>query len=309
MVDGIEFRPARDEDLPRLVELAHEGAREVGDPPNATADDIAVDWRMTGFDRERHSRVAIEGNRIVGQLGVWMRDGQAHTDAYVAREARGRGIGTALLDYGIRVAAETPGTSEIYAGTSTERDDALALIDGYGGFEYVRSFFTMRHHDATSTPEPAWPDGVRLVRLDGDALAEAAVAAHDGSFIDHWNFRPARVADFREWLDHPEDDPTLWFIAQSDDGRIAGYSICYLEVPVDGVREGWVGQLGTTRAFRGIGLGRALLRHGIRELAARGATEVRIGVDAENQSGALGFYERAGFRTFREQRVYRRKLA
>ena len=57
-------------------------------------------------------------------------------------------------------------------------------------------------------------------------------------------------------------------------------------------------------AFRGIGLGRALLRHGLLELAARGAIDVGLGVDSKNPSGAVGLYERNGFEHTTSLRVF-----
>ena len=48
------------------------------------------------------------------------------------------------------------------------------------------------------------------------------------------------------------------------------------------------------RPWRRRGLGLALLLHSFRDFAARGATRVGLGVDAENTTGAVGLYERAG---------------
>ena len=44
----------------------------------------------------------------------------------------------------------------------------------------------------------------------------------------------------------------------------------------------------------GRGLGLALLQHGFRELHRRGERHVGLGVDANNATGAVRLYERAG---------------
>jgi len=74
------------------------------------------------------------------------------------------------------------------------------------------------------------------------------------------------------------------------------------------VLRGDLGPIGTMRAYRGIGLGRALLRHGTRDLAARGAQEVVLGVDSENPNGAVRLYSGHGYEVTHEGRAYRLAL-
>lgn len=64
---------------------------------------------------------------------------------------------------------------------------------------------------------------------------------------------------------------------------------------------GWVSILGVRPPWRGRGLGLALLRHAFREI---GRPTVRLGVDAENVSGAVRLYERAGMRVERRFDTY-----
>ena len=54
-------------------------------------------------------------------------------------------------------------------------------------------------------------------------------------------------------------------------------------------------------AYRQRGLGGALLRRGFQELFDRGLRRAGLGVDAENPTGALGLYERAGMHRVRRQ--------
>ena len=50
------------------------------------------------------------------------------------------------------------------------------------------------------------------------------------------------------------------------------------------------------RAFRGRGLGEALLRQAFRELSARGRTGCDLHVDSDSVTGATRLYERVGMR-------------
>jgi ribosomal protein S18 acetylase RimI-like enzyme len=62
--------------------------------------------------------------------------------------------------------------------------------------------------------------------------------------------------------------------------------------------------LGVLPEYRQRGLGQALLQHTFAEFARRGFTAVGLGVDAENPTGAVRVYERAGMRVERTNLVF-----
>jgi ribosomal protein S18 acetylase RimI-like enzyme len=62
------------------------------------------------------------------------------------------------------------------------------------------------------------------------------------------------------------------------------------------------------RPWRKRGLGRALLVRSLALFRERGMTEVVLGVDTENPSGALHLYESTGFRQLRQHASYRKPL-
>jgi ribosomal protein S18 acetylase RimI-like enzyme len=55
-------------------------------------------------------------------------------------------------------------------------------------------------------------------------------------------------------------------------------------------------------------MGQALVLASLNVLRKAGMTSASLGVDAENPHGALGIYERAGFRVTRRERIYRKPL-
>jgi ribosomal protein S18 acetylase RimI-like enzyme len=63
------------------------------------------------------------------------------------------------------------------------------------------------------------------------------------------------------------------------------------------------------KPWRGRGLGLALLGEVFRLLAERGCAAVRLWVDAQNTTGALRVYERAGMRQERHIMAFQRPLA
>jgi ribosomal protein S18 acetylase RimI-like enzyme len=73
--------------------------------------------------------------------------------------------------------------------------------------------------------------------------------------------------------------------------------------------EGWIAVLGVRARWRGRGLGLALLRGSFCELFRRGRRVIELGVDAENPTGAVGLYERAGMHVSRHSDTLEKPVA
>jgi mycothiol synthase len=300
------MRAARDEDAEAIVAHAAEESALIGVESALTIEDLRVDWSDPEYDHDRCSRLAEVDGSLAGRAGLWLggvpQDGIAGLNGYVSPRFRGRGIGSALLSWAVESPRSNARARELSTGVDSEHEDAIALVESFG-FEHRRSFFRMVNRAPGAIGEPSLPDGVRVTNsLRGDELLDAVVTAHDGSFIDHWNFHPMRRDRLERDFLYPGVSPDLIFVAL-EGKTVAGYCYCFIE-EAGSLRRGWVAQLGTCRSHRKVGLGKALLRHGTRELAARGCTEAVLTVDTENPSGALILYERNGYERQRESRSY-----
>jgi mycothiol synthase len=69
-----------------------------------------------------------------------------------------------------------------------------------------------------------------------------------------------------------------------------------------------VESLGVRPAWRGRGVGRALLLAAFGELQRRGIPAVELGVDLENQTGATRLYEQVGMRAVRRAERWEKEL-
>lgn len=126
------------------------------------------------------------------------------------------------------------------------------------------------------------------------------------AFADHWDFVPTVYDEWEHFTVRSTDfDPALWFLAMEGD-EIAGFSLCKSERRPN---TGHVGVLGVRLPWRNRGLGLALLLHSFHELRARGRPKADLGVDAENTTGAVRLYERAGMSVVRRSDSYERALA
>ncbi len=97
-------------------------------------------------------------------------------------------------------------------------------------------------------------------------------------------------------------DPTLWFLAV--DGNVIVGSISAGRTP----SMGWIRQLSVLPSHRGMGIVTALLREAFGAFHDRGMRRVRLGVDADNKSGAVRLYRRVGMHVACEFRCYDKGL-
>jgi ribosomal protein S18 acetylase RimI-like enzyme len=105
-------------------------------------------------------------------------------------------------------------------------------------------------------------------------------------------------------------DTSLWRVAWDGD-EVAGQVRAYINDEENeqlGRKRGYTEFISVRRPWRRRGLARALIAASFPLLRARGMTEVGIGVDTENVSGALRVYEKCGFRPISRSTTYRRPL-
>ena len=71
---------------------------------------------------------------------------------------------------------------------------------------------------------------------------------------------------------------------------------------------GYVNDLGVRRAWRKRGLGLAFLQHAFGEFYRRGYRKVGLGVDAQNLTGALNLYRKAGMHIHQQFDMYEKEI-
>ncbi|MGZ4147479.1 MAG: N-acetyltransferase family protein [Actinomycetota bacterium] len=171
------------------------------------------------------------------------------------------------------------------------------------GFAKVRTFWHMQRDVDLSLDPGRVPPGLTIrpsVAGDDD---HAVFVVLDAAFRGHFGIDPMPEEAWREeFLGMRLYDPSLVLIAE-EDGQAVGVAAGFLP---DGL--GWVGDLGVLESHRGRGIGAALLRASFAALAARGATQVRLNVDAENETGAPHLYASVGMTVRRAFDVYEKRL-
>jgi ribosomal protein S18 acetylase RimI-like enzyme len=281
------IRVARPDDFDAVAAFLVACSRDVHGVAEIDAGVLRVAWALPGFDVERDSWIAENDGVIVGYAAVGA--GGALTLA-----APDFAVATALLDAAQERARERGESALQILVTAHDRatTDAIASY----GFEGERSGMRMWVGLTDLPARAALPNGITLRTYD--ASDAASVHALLDRAYETWDTGYVRVAheDWVAWMTNdPEFDPTVWFLAERD-GRLVGCSLWW--------SSGWLKDVGVELSARGNGLGRALVLHGLRELAARGIASAGLKVDSSNPSGAIALYESLGFTPVRVETLW-----
>jgi len=221
----------------------------------------------------------------------------------------GEGLGTLMLTRSLDRAramhsAAAPGAPARYAATALAgRPDQADLMTA-AGFRPGRHAFLMVADLRDGLAHAPLPDDVTVGPFDPEA-AEELRQAHLTAFADYPDFAGMSQQFWKMFMVtavHARHQ--LSAVARDGDGAVAAYVFAHeYAVPPSGGSgpEVTVPYVGTLPAHRGRGLATGLLSrvlHGSREA---GYPTASLYVDTENPTGALGIYERAGFRqSYRE---------
>jgi ribosomal protein S18 acetylase RimI-like enzyme len=286
------LRKLREEDADQVAALFLDA---FGDARKLDAREV-VSWLRDPDLQPEDLRVLEEDGRAVGYCDV-----AARKDAlFVDLAAPGRW--TELLDW-----AEGEATRRDLHLTSLFVPHAheLAHIAAGRGYEKRRESLTMEI--ALDDPPQDGDFGPLEVRTYRDEDHDALIAVLNEAFVEDPFWREVTPPRFSvRFLGTPGYDPTLWFLLWDGD-ELVGFALCVPELGTE-TDVGWVSWLGVRPPWRRRGLAEALLQRSFTELYARGKRRVRLGVDAQNVTGALRLYERVGMRAVRRYGSWQKDL-
>jgi len=307
---GYIIRPPLSTDLQAMCELGRAHQMAAYGEADLTLEDVRTLYESPGFDPAEQARLVFAPD---GQLiAVASFEHQAWIRYSVALDVLpGHGDGhlrASLMDLGEawarREMVQAPPQARTFlrAGISTRDLPALSWFETAQEFAEVRRFWEMQISLSEAPVEAHWPQGVYLRPFEPGRDSRAVFEADEAFFRDHWGSLPQKYRTWKHWMVERADfDPALWFVAYAGE-EIVGISLCK-----DG-EKGWVDTLGVARAWRGRGLGLALLQHSFGAFYRRGRSRVGLGVDAQSLTGAPRLYERAGMHIAQESVLYEKEL-
>ncbi|WP_243059081.1 mycothiol synthase [Nocardioides sp. SR21] len=193
-------------------------------------------------------------------------------------DARGRGIGRALLEEAL------PGAGEVSAWSHGDHPAAAALARTHG-FERVRELWVMRR--PMSRPLPAYDDA--RVRSYRPTDADEVVRVNAAAFAHHPEQGAMDAANLAERMAQPWFDPAGLLVADAGD-HLLGFHWTKQHSP----ELGEVYVVGIDPAAQGQGLGKVLTLAGLHHLASTGVSEVLLYVESDNRP-AIAVYSGLGF--------------
>lgn len=300
----VEMRPPTRDDLAEVVDL-YNRAHVADQIPEVVALD-EMDEELADKDWERDLRVAVSGGRIVGVLYTHFLPSETGEErAYLFGEVdppyRRRGIGRELIAFGIERATEQLRSTGrclpkvIRIDVDDTIPDAARLVQRLG-------LKPIRYHEhlirpLDEVPEPWTPEGVTIVGWPDDRDDEI-LAEKNESFADHWGTTPSTPQRWRDAVRGFGARSDLSFIAVDGDDRVVAHCLSKryeADDEITGRVEAWIDNLGTLRAWRGRGVGSALIAHALRAFADAGMDHALLSVDSANPTGAARLYRSLGF--------------
>lgn len=225
---------------------------------------------------------------------------------------QGEGFGTLMLGRSVDRAraiheADAPDAPIRIAGASlADRDDQEALMRS-AGLEPGRHSFLMVAQLPDELPAPVLPDGVTVEPFD-PAKADELRDAHNAAFADYPEFTEISRDFWKLFMvTSAHARHALSVVARDATGSVAAYVFAHeYAVPPSGAAgpEIHVPFVGTLPRHRGRGLATGLLSRVLHLSRGAGYVTASLNVDTANPTGALGIYERAGFRQSYRQDFY-----
>lgn len=273
-----EIRDATEDDFEAVVELVAARSRAAFGVSAEKPAYLRQRWDLRSTDKW----VVVANGSIVGYASL-------DEDQEFVHAARDPAVGDALIAH-VEQQARRRGFPRL-AVTAIPDDAPLYSAVQRNGYTLDREILRMWRMLDGDLPDPTWPEGITVrsyIDTDGErvqALLDDEYSGWDESHVarSHEGWRAFMTA-------HDDFDAAMWFLAERDGDLVA----CALHWK-ESEGHGWVKDLVVRKSERGRGLAKALLHHGFREYAQRGADRVGLKVDSTNPTGAPQLYERLGF--------------
>jgi mycothiol synthase len=250
----------------------------------------------------------------IAGVGLY-RDPEPHvasvTNGWVHPSHRGRGLGTAIVEWGVeqahlRIPSAPEGARVTSLCQAADADTDAADLFTELGFTADRHEIEMELvFDAEVDVAPI-PDGITIRTVTNDEDVESVAGVSSDAFKDHygwaessWGQTLERWANFRA-MDEWDDD--LVFIAETQGGAVG--ELVGIRSHGSDAATGYIGSLGVVRPWRGRGLARALLTRAFAAYQARGMRAVALDVDADSLTGATKLYDSVGMKPVRAETAY-----
>lgn len=230
---AIALRPARPDDLPALCDLHRRAQRHDGVPQLMQLDEMEEELDDDHVSLADDVRLAFIDDQLAGyaytfHLPSELREERCYVFGEVDPDHRRRGVGTALMQWGIAHAADELRSSGS-ALPKYIRADSYDFIEGaHRLFAHV-GMRVVRYTDEllralTDLPPVTAPVDARIVPWPDDRDEEIRHAKNE-AFADHWGSTPTASHHWEQMVHGYGARPDLSFIAVDADDRVIGHCL------------------------------------------------------------------------------------
>jgi mycothiol synthase len=256
---------------------------------------------------------------VIGYSRIWWRHG-GETRRYchfalLLPEWRGKGIRRCMLLYNEKrareIAAAHPEDNKVYEAQALETEPHWITLLLQEQYTPVRYFSTMVRPLNKDIPELPLPQGLEIRPVNPEHYQDIWDALNK-AFQDHWAGSPLNNEEIQEWVEDPSFNPGIWQVAwDTHENQVAGAVLNFIDEEEN--REynrdrAHMGPLGVRRPYRQKGLAKALIARSFAVLKTHGITDVALGVDSDNPTGAFNLYETMGFSTVETSVKYHKPI-
>jgi mycothiol synthase len=284
-----------------------------------TVAELQTEFSTPSIDTQRDLQLwENENGELIGFAYLWITEPSDSIDGflsfYIHPNHRQINLESTIIAWGQQRMGEVKQEQKIPIRFGLSARDSqwerIKIIENHG-FKVTRYFFTMERNLTETIPQPQLPAGYSIRQINTKTDVPAWVDMFNKSFVDHWNHHDLTIENMIHFINEPSYRPDLNLIAINTDGTFVATCECQI-FPEDnnrtGRNEAWIGTLATIRSHRKIGLGTAMLLSGLHKLKSLGMNTARLGVDADNPSGALRLYESVGFNKVYTRIVYMKSI-
>jgi mycothiol synthase len=294
MSESVVIRHPDAEETEGAAEVLNEHSRRLHGTDNITAVELDETWKAPEVVFPDDVFVAEANESLVGYADVIPFGDTTWLDVRAIDAAAYR----PLLEASIR-RAEAHAKTHVRAWANENDAESIAAHEDMA-FRSFRHSFRMEIELGGELPEPTWPEGF-AVRGYREEDARRIHQAQMDSFADTWGFTEEPFEPWQHWMMGARFQPENWFLVEAGDD-VAAIALCRVSDTEPDL--GWVDILGVLPAYRRRGLAIGLLQFAFGHFAGKGMKRVGLGVDAENPTGAVRLYERAGMHVARRDIRY-----
>jgi len=320
-IKGLKFRKFTGEsDFPLMVNIVEVATEADKEDFAVTLESIKHDYQhLTNSDPHKDMIFAeINGQTVAYSRVQWWQEEDPNDRIYfhfvkILPAWRNKGIEEAMIQWCEnrlqQIAQPHPQDSQRFFQTdSNDQNTRFAELIKNMGYEPIRYSISMSR-PLEEIPQANLPDGIEVRRVDPQDVRKIWDASIE-AFRDHWGFSMPKEEDFIGYKGSKYFQPDLWQVAWKGD-QVVGSVMNYIDHDYNqkfNRQRGWTEEITTHRYWRRRGIARALIVRSMHMHKAKGMTEVALGVDTNNPTGALKLYQSLGYKKERSWTIYRKPL-